>query len=229
MKRPQLNPAVTAWLADHETKVFLGVGATMLTIGLATLGTSMTQPGADETSEQVESRVTVLEGELSAARSSLTSKHTDLLNQLSGSDVGRVDRDRGTARFLALLIAKTSNSPEGAARQQADLAAKYDFLAADGSRALSQFLPGWVGTTAGTDYRLTDVAPRVLGVKGLTYDYFTLARLDPIEGQGKPEFLVMTYTTEDDGTIRDFAVSRASNGTRDAYLTDPSAAPIPSG
>lgn len=238
MKRSFSNIDVPAWLSDHGTKVALAASAAVLVTSMVTLGTTVSAPGEAETSARVEARVSQLETDLATSRSQLRTKHEELLNQLSGMNVQRTTRDTDVARSLALVIAGTSSSSDSAARQEKSLAARYPFLAADGSRALSEFLPGWLADTAGTSYTLVEVQPRVRGVSGLTYDYFTLARLDPVEGNGSPQILVMTYRTEEDGTVSNFEVSRASTRTRDAYLadaknssrpaSDPSSSPAPS-
>ncbi|MFE1409550.1 hypothetical protein ACFW6F_01830 [Streptomyces sp. NPDC058746] len=212
----------------HAGRILLGGTGALLALSVVTLGAGLLSDGPAVSDIQDNAVVQKLEGDLNDARTELAARHTALLAQLPGVDIERVNRDRTTGRSLLLGLTDSSASSRTVKEQQALLDARYGFLDHE-SRVLTEFVPEWMTATgatkgAGTTYALADLDVHVSRVQGLNYSYTGVARLDPVRvgpdrgSTAKSEFVVLTYSTSQDGTTTSLDAYRASAKTRDALV-----------
>ncbi|MFJ3858312.1 hypothetical protein ACIPRL_18955 [Streptomyces sp. NPDC090085] len=212
----------------HAGRILLGGTGALLALSVVALGASLLGGGPAASDHQAHAVVQKLEGNLSDARTELAAQHTALLAQLPGVDIERVNRDRATGRSLLLSLTDSSASSRTVKEQQALLDTRYGFLDHE-SRVLTEFVPEWMTATgattgAGTTYALADLDLHVSRVQGLNYSYTGVARLDPVRvgpdrnSAAKSEFVVLTYSTSQDGTATSLDAYRASSKTRDALV-----------
>ncbi|WP_405829095.1 MULTISPECIES: hypothetical protein [unclassified Streptomyces] len=212
----------------HAGRILLGGTGGLLALSVVALGASLLGDGPAASDIQDNAVVQKLEGNLSDAQTELAAQHTALLAQLPGVDIERVNRDRTTGRSLLLSLTDSSASSRTVKEQQALLDTRYGFLDHE-SRVLTEFVPEWMTATgatkgAGTTYALADLDVHVSRVQGLNYSYTAVARLDPVRvgpdqsSAAKSEFVVLTYSTSQDGTATSLDAYRASSKTRDALV-----------
>lgn len=207
-----------AWARTHINRLFLGVPASLMVLGI--LGVVLTAlPEDTEAHAQEVAGVKVeLEQDRTEAQETLETEHRQLLDDLGGVDAKRVQRDHGLARDFVLMLAASSSTSRAVADQQASLDARYEVLDGD-SRVLTEFLPEWMASTQGRQLTLSEIEAEVSGVQGLDYSYTVLARLDPVGDQGQTQYLFLTLSTAQDGTITAVEAYRVSNESRDELVT----------
>lgn len=212
----------------HAGRILLGGTGGLLALSVVALGASLLGDGPAASDIQDNAVVQKLEDNLSDAQTELAAQHTALLAQLPGVDIERVNRDRTTGRSLLLSLTDSSGSSRTVKEQQALLDTRYGFLGHE-SRVLTEFVPEWMTATgatngAGTTYALADLDVHVSRVQGLNYSYTGVARLDPVRvgpdqsSVAKSEFVILTYSTSQDGTATSLDAYRASSKTRDALV-----------
>lgn len=232
-------------LRPHGTKILLGCTSVLLAVSAVSFGANAFGGDTQASDEEVAQKVEQLQGELDTAQSELQTTHDKLLADLPGADVERAQRDRASGRAVLLNLTSTSSSSRDVLGEQRRLDAQYTVFD-NHSRTLTEFVPQWMAATDGTDghgtmFRLQELDIQVSGVQGLTYSYVGLARLDPVTledtTEAKSQFVLFTYSTQQDGTMIDFQAYQTSGRSRDDLVlgageqTDtetPSASPTPS-
>ncbi|MFJ6484200.1 hypothetical protein ACIQK6_29340 [Streptomyces sp. NPDC091682] len=223
-----MNEETKDKLRLHAGRILLGGTGALLALSVVTLGASLLSDAPAASDVQDDAVVQKLEGNLSDAQTELAAQHKALLAQLPGVDIERANRDRTTGRSLLLGLTDSSATSRTVKEQQALLDARYGFLDHE-SRVLTEFVPEWMTATgatkgAGTTYALADLDVHVSRVQGLNYSYTGVARLDPVRvgptqsSTAKSEFVVLTYSTSQDGTATSLDAYRASSKTRDALV-----------
>lgn len=214
------------WLSEHKQLTFLSVAGGVLVLGLFSLVTTALGTAGGEQSE-IDALKQDIQAEIDVASDQLDEDYTTLVREMGGVDIERVDRDRAAGRELMLSLSGTSASRLDLAHQQALLKERFGFLE-DDSQVLASFLPEWLNATSGNGqepvvYEMSSLDTQVVNISGLKYGYFSIARLDPVTADGEQaeaetEFLMVRYSTEQNGQITSVDAWRAAPATRDALL-----------
>lgn len=213
---------IKTWAKAHMRPLFLGICTTVMVLGIASVAAAMSaNPVAD--SREVEATKEQLRKERATARQTLDEKHQELLSTIGGADVERVERDSHTIRGFVLDLAATSSTSRTVRAEQISLDTRYEVLDPS-SPVLTEFLPGWMASTEGAVLRLGDLEIDVAGIAGLDYSYTVTARLDPVDGGSKTQYLFVTVSTSQDGSITKVDAYRADNRSRDELLAADEAA-----
>lgn len=208
--------------------IMVGGAGLLLAASVGTLALPMLGGNSAAAEADAQEAIAELRTQADEAEDELATKHEQLLAKLPGADVERVARDRATGRGLLLTLTGTSSSTRSVAETQALLDARYKVLGPD-SRALTEFVPEWMSATgaaqgSGTVYRISDLSIDVGGISGLDYSYVGVARLDPVvldeDEAGPSEFVLLSFSTAQDGTVTRLDVYRTETKSRDALLDE---------
>lgn len=199
--------------------LFLGVTATVMVLGIVSVVLSMSSSDPEVDAARVAATKVEVAQEREQAEMDLATAHETLLADLPGMDAERVERDEATVRSFLLTLAGTSTSSRTTGEEQASLDARYEVLDEE-SRLLTEFLPEWIVSTKGTQFTLAELDKQVSGIKGLTYSYSAVARLDPVGDQGRAQYIFLTMTTSPDGTITATEAYRVTNSSRNTLIED---------
>lgn len=210
----------TSWASRHKAGLFLGCTMAVFVTGAGSLAGALLG-GEDPAAVQAE-QIRQLSTRYESADAELRAAHSELINQMGTLDAERTDTEDETARALLLSLTHTSTSAGELGRQQAVLQ-KLDPVWQENLQPLTGFLPDWKQATSAQGrrpYTLTSFDADVVQVKGLSYSYSALARLDTAVTQGPQaaQFVVMTYTTGADHTISDVEVELVSPTSRLALI-----------
>lgn len=216
-----------SWARMHQKPLFLGVTVTMMALGIVSVVLSMGSSDPEADAAQVAATKVELALAREQAELNLATAHETLLADLPGMDAERVKRDEAIVRSFVLTLAGTSTSSRTTGEEQASLDARYEALDEE-SRLLTEFLPEWIVSTKGTQFTLAELDTQVSGIKGLTYSYSAVARLDPVGDQGRAQYIFLTMTTSQDGTITATEAYRVTNSSRNTLIEDEKEATQPS-
>lgn len=218
-------------LSRQAGLIAIGGSAALLVFALLALAMSLSGADQAEVDRQAQTALKDLEGDLEESRSDLRSEHEDLLGDLSGVDHERVTRDSRAARSMVLSLTGTSATTSSREQVVAALTTRYDFLDGD-SQVVRAFLPEWLSATAaesgnGRTYQLKDVDTELVERSNRNYTYVTIAHLDPVSGvsgsepedEGRSEFVTLTMTTTEDGTVTDVEAYLVSSRARNELIT----------
>lgn len=214
---------VRIWARTHMRGLFVGICAGLMVLGIGSLVVTWASADPVASTEEVEATTSQLREDKAAAQQDLREKHQELLSQMSGADVERVERDRETVRDFVLDLAASSSTSRTVHDQQVSLDTRYEVLDS-GSPVLTEFLPGWMASREGTVFTLRDLEVDVAGIAGLDYSYTITARLDPVSATGKTQYLFVTISTAQDGAITTAQAYQADSRSRDELLAADKAA-----